>query len=332
MNETQFELGRDYVVDKSLNMFGTDVDESIFDTPGMLSRYERQMLFSIAKQIYSGSGYIVDGGSFFGSSVCSLASGLQSNAAFENIMKIFGYNERKPIVAYELGYLPAPKSEKIDRRRVFGGKEYYLGDSFVDILRESVAPYKNLIDLRIGDFMEQNWKHDDDIELCFIDFAKTKYISKKSVQDFFPRFIPGTTILIHQDFYFDRLPWLKVQMGQFRDCFRWMGQVATSAIFQCIAPISEEMCEHDAYLEGSFEEAAQYHQMWDGKGLSEKCRYMLEISYCYLLALFGHREEALEMLGNVENTYPDLVVPEGQRNVVRTHRARRQITSGRMNM
>jgi len=231
-----------------------------------------------------------------------------------------------------LGYLPAPKSDKVGRRRVFGGQEYYLGDSFVHILENTIAPYKDIIDLHIGDFLKMHWKQDTPIEICFVDFAKTRELNAHISKEFFPCFIPNKTYLIHQDFYFDRLPWIKVSMGYLSDYFEYIGQIATSAIYKCIAKIPKDVCFYDPYTMGDNNEKLKFHLQCDAPYLPKKRRFMLAISYCYLLALTGNKDEALQYLDEVEEQYPDLIVPEGQMKVIRTARARRQIMAGRMNM
>jgi hypothetical protein len=59
---------------------------------------------------------------------------------------------------------------------------------------------------------------------------------------------------------------------------------------------------------------------------------MLEISDAYLLAATGGKEAALQRLDAIEATYPEFIRPEGQMKVIRTDRARRQITRGTTGM
>lgn len=297
----------------------------------MLSIEERRMLYYFASSVYKGNGFIVDGGSFFGSSVCAMAQGLKDSPYFskDHFSQAHGYE--KPIIAYELGYLPSPKSSKIDKRRVFGGQEYILGESFVEILNKSILPYNDVVDLRIGDFNQTRWENSNIIELCFIDHAKTKHLNSHISSELYPSLSEGS-ILIHQDFFFDRLPWIKCTMGHFSENFDWIGQVFTSSIYRCIRPISKEQALYDPYLMATEEEKLRLHRRCHWDFLPKRRLFSLEISYAYLLGLCGKTAEALGHIDWVETEYPEISLSQKNARVDRLERARRQINTGKMNM
>lgn len=260
-----------------------------------------------------------------------MAQGLRDSPNFSKDLFSQAHDDEKPIVAYELGYLPSPKSSKIDKKRVFGGQEYVLGESFVEILKKSILPYNDIINLRIGDFNEEKWKNFDTIELCFVDHAKTKYLNRHISSELYPSLGEGS-ILIHQDFFFDRLPWIKCTMAHFSENFEWIGQVFTSSIYRCIRPISKEQALYDPYLMATEEEKLRLHRKCHWDFLPIRRLFSLEISYAYLLGLGGQTAEALNHIDWVEKEYQEIALSQKNARVDRLDRARRQINTGKMNM
>ncbi len=239
------------------------------------------------------------------------------------------FPDGKPIHGYELGYLPAPANERDRPARTFGDVEYQLGDSFVPILEKTAAPYRDLVSLHIGDLLDQSWDGSP-IEIAFIDVCKTTRLNAHVSREFYPSLIPGASTLIHQDFFFDRLPWLKVTMGYLKNYFRWEGQVFTSSVYRNIAAVPPDVAAIDPFLEGTYEECLELHDAWEYPGIDRRYEFLLSLSRAYLAALKDRKDEALDMLQAVESTYADLLgdndTPRG--NQFRFDRAVRQITNG----
>ncbi|MCL6285615.1 hypothetical protein M3P21_18965 [Ruegeria sp. 2012CJ41-6] len=298
--------------------------------PGMLSYMERAMLSAVAGKLYRGVGVIIDGGSFFGSSLVASASGLQSNPSFAD-MDFSNFPDGKPLHGYELGYLPPPASEKVDRNRVFNGTPYTLGESFVPILEENVAPYKGLISLHIGDLNEEKWDGTP-IEIAFVDVCKSIRLNAHVSKQFYPSMIGGNSVLINQDFFFDRLPWIKVTMGYLKDYYRWEGQVFTSSIYTSIKDLPQDVADYDPFTQGSYEECMTYHDATGFPGIDRKYEFFLELSRGYLMALKGRKTDALDYLRAVADGYQDLMADEhtDRGNQFRMDRAVRQITNGNL--
>lgn len=296
--------------------------------PGMLSFAERAMLSELVRRTWRGEGAIVDGGSFFGSSIAAEAEGL---AAGEAIAEVPGdrFPDRKPIHGYELGYLPAPKDEKADRRREYAGTEYFLGESFVPILERTIAPHRDLVSLHIGDLNDERWG-EWPIEIAFIDVCKTIRLNAHVAEEFYPALIGGASMLVNQDFFFDRLPWIKVTMGYLEEYFRWEGQVFTSALFRNVKAVPPDVAAIDPFREGTYEECLALHDAIAFPGIERRSEFMLSLSRAYLMALKGRRDEALDAVRSVESTYADLLgdVDNPRGNQFRVDRARRQITNG----
>jgi hypothetical protein len=297
-------------------------------TPGMLSYSERALLHEVVRTTWRGEGVVIDGGSFFGSSLAASAEGMLAGEALDDV-EASTFPDGKPIHGFELGHLPAPANPAVDRRRVFGDVEYYLGDSFVPILEKTVAPYRDLVSLHVGDLLEQSWDGSP-IEVAFIDVCKTIRLNAHVSREFYPCLVPGASTLIHQDFFFDRLPWIRVTMGYLRDFFRWEGQVFSSSVYRSVAAVPHDVAAIDPFLEGTYEECLELHDACDHPELDRRYHFLLSVSRAYLAALKDRKDDALDMLRSTESTYADLLAdtdnPRGNR--FRFDRAVRQISNG----
>jgi hypothetical protein len=298
--------------------------------PGMLSYAERAMLYELVRRTWHGDGAIVDGGSFFGSSLSASAEGMLASPALAGT-PADRFPEGKPIHGYELGYLPAPKNEKTDRRRVYNGVEYFLGENFIPILEESIAPYRDLVSLHIGDLNEESWDGSP-IEIAFIDVCKTIRLNAHVSKEFYPALIEGSSTLINQDFFFDRLPWIKVTMGYLKDYFSWEGQVFSSSIYRNVKAVPPDVAAIDPFLEGTYEECLALHDAIEYPGIERRYEYLFSLSRAYLLALKGRRDDALDALRMVSVSYADLLgdLDNPRGNQFRLERAERQISNGNL--
>lgn len=302
-------------------------DLAVAVTSGMLSAQERNLLYSLTSRWYRGKGAIIDGGSFFGSSVVASAAGLRKNPKL-SADSFTRFPDGKPIHGYELGFLPAPKNPKTDLSRVFGGAAYTLGESFVPILEGNVAPYKDFVSLHIGDLNKESWP-DFPIEIAFIDVCKTISLNAHVSRQFYPAMIGGDSVLINQDFFFDRLPWIKVTMGYLKDYFRWEGQVFFSSVYTNLRAVPSDVANYDPFQEATCDECLAYHDAVTFPGLARKYQFYMDLSRAYLVALKGRKDDALDRLKSAAASYQDLMEnDEADRgNRFRLDRATRQITN-----
>ncbi|MDP5210898.1 hypothetical protein [Microbulbifer sp. 2205BS26-8] len=297
----------------------------LLETPGMLSISERKFLYSLAKSKYKAQGFVIDAGSFMGSSVVALAQGLTENPYLKNPGSNWLEGE-KPIHSYELGYLPAP-ANGADVVRHFDHVRYKFGDSFVPTLKDNIAPYTELINLNIGDFNTFTWPKRA-IEICFVDVCKTPALNRHVTQQFMPNLLPDSSFFINQDFFFDRLPWIKITMGYLAEYFEWYGQVFTTSIYKCTKKIPDHIVEYDPFTQASLDECLKYHDCYANQHLEDMFQLRMEISKAYLLGEKGNAVDALDHLDAVGKTFEHTFHDEGLRgmhNKNRYDRAVRQI-------
>src|SRR5581483_8925374 len=96
-----------------------------------------------------------------------------------------------------------------------------------------------------GDLLKMKWTGEP-IEILFVDIAKSWALNNWVLSETFPRLIPGTSVVIQQDYCHFVEWWLQVVMEYFSDRFEFLEVIkGASAIFRCIAPISNEEAQRD---------------------------------------------------------------------------------------
>jgi hypothetical protein len=318
-------IGADFLLHPEFDIRSIDVLDAVANVSGMISLNERKLLYHITKDHYTGSGYIIDGGMFLGASGVSLAEGLRYNAAGWQTSPMF--KRMKPIQGYDIGYLPAPK-KKPNIERKFGNVTYRFGESFVPIIEEQTRNQADLIEINIGDFMDVSWETSDPIEICFVDLAKTPELNYHVFKTLFPAFIPGKTILIQQDLFFDRLPWIKVLMGYLDEYFEWLGQVGPSSVYRYVRKIPDDVLLIDPYRSLPDEKQIRFHKNTYDDRLSARRRFALDVSLAYLYFHTHGQEKAMDQLHRTEKKFQDFLSKSSASSMSapeRIERARREV-------
>jgi tetratricopeptide (TPR) repeat protein len=291
---------------QSLDLAGaTAVEESGAVVPGMLTTAERAMLVEVVRRTWRGDGAIIDGGSFLGGSLVAEGRGMESSPTHERLEPA-RFPAGRPIHAYELGHHPTPANPAAERRRSYDGVAYERGESFVPLLEANIARFRHLIELHLGDLTETTWDGSP-VELAFIDVCKTPALNAHVSRQFYPALIGGGSTLIHQDFFHDRLPWIRVTMGYLADYFQWEGQVASSSLYSSVRAVPVDVAAYDPYTQASLAECLAYHDAVEFPGIDRDTQLMLALSRVYLMLHKGAREPALEELQDVAVQYVDIL-------------------------
>lgn len=202
--------------------------------PSMMSLLEKRVLFGLARDVYSGAGIICDAGTFLGASTVCFGEGLRRNPAAATIRARWP----RPIVAFERGLINPGMPAFFQRHRITGMGD--LGESFVPALERTIAGVADAVDLRIGDIQITAAGDDTPIEILFLDVLKLPEISAFAVQNLFPRLIPGVSIVVQQDYFYDMLPYIKTDQEFFAAHFDYIGEACSSALFRCRAAITPD--------------------------------------------------------------------------------------------
>jgi len=202
--------------------------------PTMLMQPELDLLHWLTSQYYQGQGLIIDAGCFLGGSTSALASGLATNPA--------AHGRKRLIHCYDLfstsgklwyDFLP----------------QFNLGrdQSFEDRFRRNVAAHAERIEVHAGELLEQTWGQEP-VEILFLDICKFPPLHDHATRLWFPRLIPGRSILIQQDYGWWDYHWGNIMMEVYRDRFAVLDDVpVASRVYLCTHAISESEAAERVY-------------------------------------------------------------------------------------
>lgn len=275
------------------------IPASSLATPSMMSIAERQFLFGLASRYYSGKGIIIDAGIFLGASTRCFGEGLRANARYEE----FRQNWPQPVVSFERAIVNPNMPDFFKRHGMAFSAE--RGESFETELRRNIEPVKDLVDLRIGDIM-QTAEVTQPVEILFLDILKDPRVSARTVRAFFPRLIAGRSVVIQQDYFYERLPWIKTHQEIFRDYFDFVGEIGSSAIFLCIKEIPEAAVD---VLAGEIPPAEQLRlaSIAMQRSADPSRRFLMALSKMRLIQKLQGRTAARAYLDVVRGEFPEQV-------------------------
>ncbi|HEY2800043.1 MAG TPA: class I SAM-dependent methyltransferase [Chthoniobacterales bacterium] len=173
---------------------------------------------SYARDCFLGEGEIVDLGCWYGATTSCLARGLTQNRRAKQNRRIEAFD----LFVWQDWMQEASKSVKFSTVPIPGQ------DFFRDV-EAILAPYREIVHLHQQDLMSYNPSREP-IELLFIDAMKSWPLAQKIVTSFFPRLIPGVSIVVQQDFAY-HAPLSATShliMWRLRDYFEWIHHVPHS--------------------------------------------------------------------------------------------------------
>jgi hypothetical protein len=175
----------------------------------MLSAQELELLYTLARDHYTGRGEIIDAGAFLGGSTLALACGLRDNpGTFSKQGRIHSYDKfvSDRYVAQFIDGYPEGTSTR----------PYYDG---------VIADVASCVSVHEGDICASPWPIDRPIEIFFIDVAKSWEINDFLLQHFFPRLIPGVSTVVQQDYHWPHTPWISITMELLADHATYLGSM-----------------------------------------------------------------------------------------------------------
>jgi predicted O-methyltransferase YrrM len=202
--------------------------------PTMLAKEELNLLQWLAANYYSGEGQIVDGGCFLGGSTHALASGLALNPQPKAA--------NGSIHSYDL-------FSTVGQQWIVDQKKFRLlpNQSFEDKFRQNIAQHSDRVHVHPGDLHSHTWGGEP-VEILFLDICKTPELNDYCIQTWFPRLIPGRSILVQQDYGRSDVPWINITMEVFRDHFKILDDVpVASRAYLCTKAINPAEAAEKVY-------------------------------------------------------------------------------------
>jgi hypothetical protein len=203
--------------------------------PTMLSGEELQLLYWLTRDVYSGSGTVVDLGPFLGGSTCALAAGLRDNPG--------PFPKGGAIHAFDHFVYTEPWLDFYTKRT---GEEFRVGDSFLPLYRRLTGDYRDYITAHPGDLLATEYDAGP-IEILFVDICKSWGLNAAVLAKFFPHLIPGRSVVVQQDYLCFYHCWLIIAMDLFSDYFEPLGRVAAgnSTVYRYTRRIPEGLLHAD---------------------------------------------------------------------------------------
>jgi hypothetical protein len=213
---------------KPWELGASDIPSEIYFPRGMLGDEERRCLWWLGNHVFRGDGLIVDAGAFAGASAFCLASGAST------------HNRRGKIVhSYDLFYA---LDQYVADAITADFRPIGLNGSYRDVFDFQTGKYSGLIEAHGGDFLTHAWAGEP-IEILFIDIAKTRELNSHTVREFFPRLIPGHSIVIQQDFYHCWHPYIHLTMQYLKDYFEIIDShvLWQSRVYRLVKPLNDDL-------------------------------------------------------------------------------------------
>jgi hypothetical protein len=166
------------------------------------------MLYWAAREDFTGQGQIIDAGAFLGASAYALARGIADRRDGKTPGPIWVHSYDYFYVVDD--YVGAFIADQI--------RPVEPGASYLDLFQQQLGTLADRVRPYAGDMLTHEW-NGSPIEILFIDIAKTKELNSHIIRQFFPRLIPGKSIVIQQDFYHAWHPYIHVTMQVLKKYF-----------------------------------------------------------------------------------------------------------------
>ena len=209
---------------------GTLLPPEVSACVSMLQPDERQLLYWLTSEYFSGAGAIVDAGCFAGGSTVALAAGLATARGRE----IWG--ERARIHSYDM-FL----TDDFMSAHYFDANGLHTeGARFRNIYDQNTARWRVMLDVHDGDITTFRW-NGAPVEILFIDICKAWHVNDHVTREFFPHLIPGRSLVVQQDFFHHMEFWVIVTHELLHEYFEYVGFVRwNSAVFRCVKSVPVE--------------------------------------------------------------------------------------------
>ncbi len=216
------------------NWRSVELPASVRTVVTMLSMEERQLLYALGRDVWTGEGAIVDAGCFLGGSTLALGMGVLANPR--------GIPKDGAIHSYDLFVADAHQVRGYLKK--FG--EFAPGDTVRPIFDRQTRDVTPILTVHEGDLREFPWADGAPIEVLFIDVSKTWSLNDFIVREFFSALIPGRSIVVQQDYVHPTCPWLAVTMEYLSDYFELIDYApANSLVYRAIREVPRELVATD---------------------------------------------------------------------------------------
>ena len=204
---------------RRLPWYSVDLPPEVAGSVGMIHTDERRMLYTLARDYFTGSGRIIDGGAFLGTSSLSLAHGLKDR-----------HHERIPMIdAFDWFLIDEYAVQGyLDNGRLCG-KEIKTGDNIRFAYEQKISSVAEYIEVHEGNLLDKPWTRGP-VEILFSDVSKSWELNDYILRNWISALIPGTGILIQQDQIQEAHVWVGITMEILREYFEFLDYTMYSSM------------------------------------------------------------------------------------------------------
>ncbi|MDO8184074.1 hypothetical protein Q5424_02750 [Conexibacter sp. JD483] len=264
--------------------------------PTMLTLDERRLLHWLARDVWEGTGAIVDAGSFLGGSTVALATGVRARATPATTAPA------PPITTYDLFLV---EQYSLDGGYFERWPQLGVDDSFRVAFDALMGDLARETEVHEGDVTAERWSRGP-IEILFLDLLKLVEINDVVLPEFLPSLVAGRSVLIQQDYVHGMLPWIQVTMELLADSVEHVVDTGGSRVYAVTRAISAEQLAQLLPLDERVPQARQ-QQLMEGvvARYGGDRRGTMTLALANLLIHHGELERGAALLDHVERHYAD---------------------------
>jgi hypothetical protein len=195
----------------------------------MVSPQEAYGAYLLASEARSERGVVAELGAYTGGTSCVFGEALRATGAPPHSLEVYDFF----------------KHNAKSRRRM-RGTPLFARDSFFRTWEANTQPYRDLIDVFVGDLKETKSSSTRPISLLYVDVVKHETLINPVMQTFLSRVLVGEGIIFHQDYFHWQSPWIVYAMEKVRPYVQEIGTLSNhAAVFQLDKAIPTKLLELD---------------------------------------------------------------------------------------
>ncbi|WP_430450080.1 hypothetical protein [Rhodophyticola sp.] len=194
---------------------------------GLITSDERALLYELGSRLAPEAGDYVDAGSFLGASALAMALGLRAASD----------DRRARIHCFDTFAAPFPETYDLIARK--SGIRLETGSSFAPLFAAQTREIRDVLAVHQSDLLaRRDFRHP--VALLLLDICKSRKLHSACADLFLRRLIPGTGVLVHQDYHHPHLPYIHVCTEFLADRFEILSpRVGESIVLRLSSAIPE---------------------------------------------------------------------------------------------
>jgi len=222
--------------DSILEKIKSEFPKPCLECFGQVSYDDRCIYYWAAKEYYSGEGIIIDAGALVGSTSMCLGYGIKDNKReFRTDAPLIHVYDKfnDDVDGYSANAIRSFYNEQKTCDMIYDFEHHY---------RENTKSIADLLSIHKGDLTGIGYISDRPLEILSIDVAKTPALMHYIASEFYPKLIPGHSLVLHQDYLFPYQPWLHVAQYMLEEYFERIYDSPTvcTSVFRLIKPITKK--------------------------------------------------------------------------------------------